>query len=184
VVNFLIQAAGPAAIQFCADWIRNRPPGTQGGGEPGHDEDGCPGCQLHADLAESERLLAAMVAKADQGRVPSHIAATIDLVEQRLRLSMDRIAVIAVERPDLADRAQALRESVQQAHAALPARGAIDLQAAQVTHVAVERCWRQAIDLVGAYFEPRPLSQRDKVLEWVASLPEAERRSFAAAIPP
>jgi len=181
----VVQQLAPAGIKLAADWVRNRPveaepPQTPEGAA--HLPDGCPCCQLHADMAEARALLEGMALKAGpDGAVPGHIAATVVLVDQRLRLADDKLSVIGSERPDLAGDTDRLRKRVAAARSGLPARAAVDRWSAERARVEVEGCWRESVDLADAYFAPRPLTERDKVLEWVRSLSPEERRQLLEA---
>lgn len=183
MVNFLLQNAGPVAIAYVADWVRNRPVG--GGESPeGHVPDGCPACQAHGRLGDAERHLAGIVIKADPatGAVPGHVAATVRLADQSMRLSLGSLDVIAAERPDLADRTEDLRTRVEAARAALPERGSVDLQAARAAHAEVEGCWRDALDLADLYWAPRPPAALDRLRDVVLELPPADRERLIASL--
>ncbi len=182
----ILQNLAPAAIQFCADWFRNRPVGVQGGEAPAHTDDGCPMCRVHADLAESERLLQAMIEKADAGgAIPEHFRGTVRLVELSLRSDgsvQGNLARIAAERPELAEQVAELRRCVSRAHDDLPARSAIDVRTARTAHDAVHRCWQLSIDLCDAYYAAPTLSDQERVLRFMAALPEPERARFVASL--
>jgi hypothetical protein len=183
VVNFLLQNVGPLAIQYVAQAVRERPVGGGDSGE-GQGPDGCPACDPERNLGDAERKLAGIVLQADPatGRVPGHVAATVLLAEQSMRLSLARLDEIAAERPDLAGRTDDLRSRVETARSALPERGEVDLASARTAHAEVEECWREAHDLAVAYWAPRPPSSLDRVAEVVRGLPEADRERFIASL--
>lgn len=183
MVNFLVQNVGPMAVQYLAQAVRNR---SVGGGDSGEGSapDGCPACDPERNLGDAERKLAGIVLQADPatGRVPGHVAATVMLAEQSMRLSLARLDEIATERPDLAGATEDLRAKVEAARAALPDRGAVDLASARTAHAEVEGCWREAHDLAVAYWAPRQQPALDRVAEVVRSLPEPERERFIASV--
>lgn len=184
VVNFLLQNVGPVALQFVSEAVRNRPVGDpETAPRPDHAPDGCPMCQVHADLAESERLFAAMTVTADAaGKVPGHMAATVALVEQHLRLASGKLEAIGAARPELAERAQELRTQLDQARAALPERGDINLATATANRQSLEACWLASVRLSDAYFAPPPPTALDTVRQVVQGLPADERRRFIASL--
>jgi hypothetical protein len=185
MVDFLVENVGPLAIQAAAQAVRNMPVRTPESPPEGDQPEGCPMCQVHADLAESERLLAGMMLTADaQGRIPRHMASTILLVDQHLRLAQDKLDAVASARPDLGIRTQDLRTCLETTRAALPAREAIDLPTARSAHTAVETCWRNSVSLADLYFGPRPASPLDQVRQVLLELPQADRERFISSLRP
>lgn len=183
MVNFLLQNVGPVAIQAAAEAVRRLPVATPETAPEGHPPDGCPMCQAHDEVATARALLEAMTITADQqGRVPRHMASTVLLVEQHLRLAQDKLPPIAEARPDLAGRTQDLRTHLEAARLALPDRQAMDLYGARTSLAAVESCWRESVALADVYFGPRPVTPLDDVREVLLELPPADRERFIASL--
>lgn len=124
---------------------------------PAHQEDGCPACQLHRELAEARGLMQGLENQTPaDGMAPGHVRSTIALAATCLRSADGHLKNIVATRPDLLPDAQVLRTQLQEATDRLPEREHATADQVAAAATAVDQCWATGYAITTAYFGPRP----------------------------
>lgn len=133
-----------------------------------HLEDGCPACDLHAQLADARGLMDGLAAAATpDGTLPHPQSGTLPLVEVTLRQAARQTQVIAHARPDLAPEAKALEQRIREVAASVPVGGQARAEDARRLASEVGGCWEESYRLATAYWtRPQPTRPPDAFRSW------------------
>jgi hypothetical protein len=122
---------------------------------PAHQEDGCPACKFHAQVAEVSKLADGLVmTSAPDGTLSHPQAGTLPLMEVTLRQAAEQVQTLAASRPDLAPQCDQVRQRLTQAAANVPMDREAGADDARVLAEQMESVWRECYSLTSAYWSP------------------------------
>ena len=131
-----------------------------------HAEDGCPACDLHAQMADVRGLADGLAASAQpDGSLPSPNSGTVPLIRTTLRQASQQADTLAQNRPDLRPQAEQLRAGIRDASQVIPPGRTATAEEARLLSEKVNDCWRQAYGLATAYWTPP--AQSNVVRQWL-----------------
>ena len=123
---------------------------------PAHQQDdGCPACELHAEMADVRGLADGLAASAEaDGTIPSPQAGTIPLIRATLDQASRQADTLVAARPDLREQAGQLQSQIKTAKAVIPAGQTVTASGAAQLAGEVNDAWQQAYGLTVAYWTP------------------------------
>jgi len=128
--------------------------------QPVHQEDGCPACKFHDQVAGVSKLADGLVISASpDGTLPHPQAGTLPLIEVTLRQAAEQVQTLAASRPDLAPQCDQVRQHLTATAAAVPTDGHAGAAEARVLAERLESVWRECYQLTSAYWSP-PTAQQ------------------------
>lgn len=131
-----------------------------------HADDGCPACDLHAQMADVRGLTDGLVDSANpDGSLPSPNSGTVPLIRTTLRQASQQADTLAQNRPDLRPQVEQLRGSIRDASQVIPPGSTATAEEAKVLQGKVNDCWRQSYGLATAYWTPPAKS--NVIREWL-----------------
>lgn len=135
---------------------------------PQHQEDGCPACKLHRQVAEGRGLADWLALNAQpDGSLPHPEAGTLPLIKLTLQEAAEQVQTLAASRPDLGDSCRQMQKRLTEAASQVPTDGQAKADDARQLAQQVDALWKETCSLVSAYWQaPAPAAASTNIQKW------------------